>query len=329
MASKQGPSTVGRPRDRPAVELDTLEITLDAASPPGLKSTHFGSGDHQAALLALVIPHHLLYHWYNTGSSSYVQLVNSRIKQAVVQLRTCDRLEERLRDQAGKVHRTTRQSKGRKREGLLSKNYHLFVLEGEAENMGTLKEAVTRKDEELTQLLEDMAAKITEDQEAGHTSSQTQLNRGRPIEEVSPRQARRKLKQVTSLAKQSLWFAESFGLVPDFIHLHKTHSGSPVKLAIGSEMCDRASQKSIQPSSSDYEKLCQVLYVVDKFAISDEAYHELVTTSSLPPLHKVKGVRKALNTSIELERLSGPYPGAFRSPTEMLKMEISKAVSED
>ena len=59
-----------------------------------------------------------------------------------------------------------------------------------------------------------------------------------------------------------------------------------MKLVIGSEMCDRASQKSIQSSSSDYEKLCQVLYVV-----------ELATTSSLPPLHKVKGVRKALNTS--------------------------------
>ena len=41
------------------------------------------------------------------------------------------------------------------------------------------------------------------------------MNKGKQIDEVSPRQARRKVAHVTILSKQALWFAHSFGLVPE------------------------------------------------------------------------------------------------------------------
>ena len=56
------------------------------------------------------------------------------------------------------------------------------------------------------------------------------VNRGKSIEEVSPLQARRKVKKFTNFAQKALWFAESFGLVPDCIQAHKAVSGSPVKI---------------------------------------------------------------------------------------------------
>ena len=39
-------------------------------------------------------------------------------------------------------------------------------------------------------------------------------NKGKQIDEVSPRQARRKVAQVATLSRQVLWLAHSFGLQP-------------------------------------------------------------------------------------------------------------------
>lgn len=46
------------------------------------------------------------------------------------------------------------------------------------------------------------------------------LNKAK-IEDVSSRQARWKVAQVTTLSKQALWFAHSFGLEPQFIQFRK------------------------------------------------------------------------------------------------------------
>ena len=127
------------------------------------------------------------------------------------------------------------------------------------------------------------------------------------------------MKKFTNFAQQALWFAESFGLVPDYIQAHKTVSGSPVKISLTDE-----TPPSPSPNEDDYSKVQQMLYIVDRFAVSDDAYHELSVASSLPPLHRLKQVRAALNSSLTLNRFDGPYPGAFRLFLESLKNEISK-----
>ena len=104
------------------------------------------------------------------------------------------------------------------------------------------------------------------------------VNRGKSIEEVSPRQVRRKVKKFTNFAHQALWFAESFGLVPDYIQAHKTVSGSPVKISLTYDI-----PPSPSPNEDNYSKVQQMLYIVDRFAVSDDDYHELSVASSLPP----------------------------------------------
>ena len=218
--------------------------------------------------------------------------------------------------------------------------YHLYVLEDESESfhqievqVEELKTSLEQKDEEITILLEDMAHCIVryEDMQADAASACTcstpMLNRGKKIEDVSPRQVRRKLSQYKSFAGQALWFSESFGLVPEYLHLRKQGTGSPIKVHLSNEDQFPSQQQTVQPSSQDYDKLLQVLYIVDHFAISDESYHELCMMSDLPGLHHIKRVRTVLNTSVEIVRLSGPYPGTYRSFADTLQAQLSNIVS--
>lgn len=125
-----------------------------------------------------------------------------------------------------------------------------------------------------------------------------QSNSGKTIEEVSPRQALRMIHEVTTFSKQALWFAESFGLIPDYVQMHKAQSALPIKITIHDES---PSPSPSMPSESDYANICQVLYVLDQFAVSDEAYHELSVTSSLPLLHHLKEAHSNLNASLDLK----------------------------
>ena len=115
------------------------------------------------------------------------------------------------------------------------------------------------------------------------------------------------MKTFTNFAQQALWFAESFGLVPDYIQVHKAVSGSPAKISLTDD-----TPLSPSPSEEDYSKVQQILYIVDRLTVSDDAYHELSIASNLPPLHRLKQARAALNSSLTLDRLNGPFPGAFR-----------------
>ena len=62
----------------------------------------------------------------------------------------------------------------------------------------------------------------------------------------------------------------------------------------------------------------QVLYLLDRFAISDEFYHECsMLTPSLPRSYRIK--RDRINATVELFRLHKPYSGCYRSFKECRK----------
>ena len=57
----------------------------------------------------------------------------------------------------------------------------------------------------------------------------------------------------------------------------------------------------------------QVLYLLDRFGISDEFYHEIAMIfPSLPRSHLVKDIQRRLNASIVIKRLPFPYYSAYR-----------------
>ena len=307
---------------------ESLFITVESSY-----SKNMQFSEEHDILLTLAIPNKLLYAWHKekNPTTTIAALVNTKIKGRIIRLKCCPRINERLRSQAARI--ASRHHKGtyQQRHKVLEQTYHLHVLEGECDHFDDiehekqqLQKEITEKDHEVEQLLEEMAGTIIEYEqqaEKGLVDVTNFVNRGKTIEKVSPRQARRKMKTFTNFAQQALWFAESFGLVPDYIQVHKAVSGSPAKISLTDD-----TPPSPSPSEDDYSKVQQMLYIVDRFAVSDDAYHELSIASNLPPLHRLKQARTALNSSLTLDRLNGPYPGAFRPFLESLKNEISKEV---
>ena len=58
--------------------------------------------------------------------------------------------------------------------------------------------------------------------------------------------------------------------------------------------------------SADQERVAQILYLLDQFAISNETYHELASISDdLPPSYKVKKKRMEINEAVDIVRVTG------------------------
>ena len=80
----------------------------------------------------------------------------------------------------------------------MDSKYHSYALEGECESFDDIKEnveqfrmTVAQRDEELKQMLEEMAPTIAgyEDQLEQLSCLRTEENKGKTVEDVSPRQA--------------------------------------------------------------------------------------------------------------------------------------------
>ena len=283
-------------------------------------------------VLTLEIPNQLLYNWRRSciPPIAYSDHVNAKIRGRIVKVKSCQRINERIRSQAAKVTSRCQKLSSCKRSDLLQQSYKMAVLDGECETIDDveyrvqqLEDGIIQKDQEIAEILQEMAVLVAEEDTTLTDVTNIRSNSGKTIEEVSPRQARRKMKDITTFSKQALWFAESFGLIPDYVQMHKAQSGSPVKVTIR----DKSSSPSPSaPSESDYAKVHQILYILDRFAVSDEAYHELSVSSSLPPVHRLKEARSNLNASLGLKRLQGDNPGAYCPLVDALKQEISRIV---
>ena len=92
------------------------------------------------------------------------------------------------------------------------------------------------------------------------------------VEEMSKRHRRRKLSEFGSAAESALWFAESFGLIPESLNVRTSRSGEVISVPLSD---------SVQPSTTpecrqvDEYVALQTLYLLDRFGVSDEFYHEL------------------------------------------------------
>jgi len=88
-----------------------------------------------------------------------------------------------------------------------------------AELADALVEMADRQ-EEITSLKEAMA-KMAQERAAV-------IYRGKTVEQSSERHKRRKLSHFRSVAEAALWFADSFGLIPDQLSTHTATSGEQI-----------------------------------------------------------------------------------------------------
>ena len=172
--------------------------------------------------------------------------------------------------------------KGSLRQSLLRKSFLLPVCRGDTVSPRFLQTQVCELESEVCELEEELACAMEElalTQDAvTHATEQLQklvverdemVHCGKKVEEMSKRHRRRKLSEFGSAAESALWFAESFGLIPASVNVRTSE-------VISVPLSD-SEQPSTTPECREVDEYValQTLYILDRFGVSDEFYHEL------------------------------------------------------
>ena len=217
---------VGRGRPRKAPEVPLPVVTIEGSDIATLSTPEKYRLEN--AILSLCIPNRLLFEWYRKASQprDYVSLLNASVVDGVVAVHEdSDELAQKLYRRAGKLFSDVRKKAGRAREQLLSQSFSLPVSGGEMTSVRGLQQQIDELECELTSAVEELA--ISHDA-VEHMKEQMQklmmerddmVHCGKNYEDMSKRQQRRKLADFRSAAEGALWFAESFGLIPESLQV--------------------------------------------------------------------------------------------------------------
>ena len=300
--------------------------------------------------LALKIPYQLLKIWHENvqDGCDYIDFLNATVPGGwfKVSRETGFRIQGRLEREAGAVASKYRQTKGRKREQLNSKFLTLTILKTElvsveeverelhltindlsewkkkyndlkAEKQGLINEmrdVLRNKEEEILQL--EAAGKelrgYVDDLER-HSGLTCQSKKEG---EVGKKQRQRKLKVLKERAQCALWFAKSLGLELTCLKFKDANSSETYSLDYQTPTSNRAGEEETTETIgelSDFQssQVEQILFLLHKFYVSDEFYHELtVFYEDMPRSYLIKQHRSDLNKVRHIESVPGIFPGA-------------------
>ena len=279
MASET-PTGPGRPRALPE---DPLTVAIESVGNDSL---------------SLVVPNKLLFKWYqeNTGQTSeYLSLLNDAVPNHVIQLKSSDDLAHKLCQRAGSVYRYVRHKKsGRARMEYLKLTSSISVSHDDVIKTATLQADIIDLEEEVAELQSDLTNAMEElvlcQDAVQHMTSQLNqvfterdelVNKGSPYEDVGAKQKKRKLAQFKKAVDAALWFSESFGLVPTHLTACVSTSDEAISIPLGDSP---TTPPDTQPTRRvDEFAAMQTLYLLDRFGVSDEFYHELTQVHEFVP----------------------------------------------
>ena len=332
VASTEKPRSRGRPTKHatPHETRDELKVTVEGLS--ALKCALTNRSLDLNPTCCIVVPHRLLLAWRKqvlSNEASYISMLNKSIVNHMICVSSsCTRLEQRFVKRAGEVYSKTCVS-GRARQQMIEKSTTFTIYEGElvdclqlTEEVENLSHEVECWKQELTEAELDVQALREEVAqlycERDKEECWPEYNTSKKVDEVSPRQKRRKLNQFRSFAEKALWFAESFGLTPQSLTL-STESDEQYTLQLGESRSSISTKDTPSDSAISTASIHETLYLLEKFGVSDEFYHELsMHYPSLARSYKVKQLRKELTSEIEIIRLPYPFDGAYRPFLPML-----------
>lgn len=158
---------------------------------------------------------------------------------------------------------------------------------------------------------------------------------GKDISKVSPTTKWRFLKELKTRAQKALWFMKQFGLTIQSLEA-KQNDGVCHNINLvaqqesDSDTCAGSENSSASCLSEDEKsKIEKVLFLMDKFGVSEDFYHELTMVfADLPRSYLVKKSKQNLNKQCHLTKTPGEAPGVQCSFKELLKDHISELVSD-
>lgn len=146
-------------------------------------------------------------------------------------------------------------------------------------------------------------------------------HRGQMINQVGLRQQQRHLKEIREKAEQALWFAETYGLTPQSIQFKDT-KGDEISLNLNDEQSTTSYENL---DEEEKEKVKMILYIMDRFSISLDGYHELTQTQpELPRTHIIESCAKTLDSKWKVTRTPGVAQGTELPLKLLLEEEIRK-----
>ena len=147
------------------------------------------------------------------------------------------------------------------------------MLSPTIEEMGNLRDELTAATVELSfQQNEIQAMKSRLNQLL--TERDSYFNSGKVVEHVGVRQQRRKLAHFRDSAETALWFAESFGLIPEALTVRMMSSNDQLTISLAQSNKESGDSPGVSTAVREFTAL-QTLYLLDRFGVSDEFYHEL------------------------------------------------------
>ena len=265
------------------------------------------------------------------------------------------RIKELLRKNISRVRIIFKKTKGSKRYNELeNKVYIMNVRREEVESIDELKEDVEMYEQEIKQWreqyvdleaekrrmyeemkreldnreeeikeLDEISVELSKYIEALEKGNEMLKCQGKQIHEVGSKQKTRKLKLLKHKAQCALWFSKTFGLEVESITFK---DGDNNQYNVEYTDSERGYSKL---SEADRSKLEQVLFLLDKFCVGDEVFHELSISSngSLPKSYLIKQLRSDLNKTYHIERTPGKYCGAQLDFTSTLTSHIRELLN--
>ena len=111
-------------------------------------------------------------------------------------------------------------------------------------------------------------------------------NSGKEFSEITENKSR-KIKEFISKAETALWFAEYYGLVPQYLKLEST-DGQTVKVDFN-PLSRKSSYQDLP--EGERRKIKDLLFILEKFNVSESAYRELtVFCDGLPRKYLVSSM---------------------------------------
>lgn len=133
-------------------------------------------------------------------------------------------------------------------------------------------------------------------------------NNSGKLTEVGDRHQRRKLVEIKTKVEKALWFAKAFGLDLQSA-IFKDNQGLNCTLSYNTKV-----RKSYQDlTAADQLEIKNVLFILDKFCVGDDAYHELSMVAGhelLPRSYLIKQCKDEMNKLCHIIRTPGPDQGA-------------------
>eukprot|EP00731_Ephydatia_muelleri_P031016 Em0022g530a len=291
--------------------LETLVVAIEGSVDPD-------------GVCCLSIPNRVLGDWANNRekNTSFVALANEYIVDEAITLNPeAARLEDLLYRKSLGVVSKVRAARGVNRKNALLRSTTITILNGETISAADLQSElneVTYMNEEADAFIEGLQEEVQDLKDALSEAQDSQNNPGGKIDAVSNRHARRKIQEVSEHANKALEFLSTYGLVAESLKVHTT-SGKTFYIPFSD---DAASE------NEDTVDL-RVLYILDRYGVSDAFYHELAMLfSELPRSRAVKKARTDLNHTMQLTRIPG-HEGAYRSFERSLCEQLSTMIAQD